>query len=99
MNESNSCDIAREKVNLETSQIAWKELQRFFAGGVAVFVSPELDLVDVAYQFSIDNKDQVASWMQNNQVALVSDQQAITWLEADADVWAVVVKPWVLVQE
>lgn len=99
MNESNSCDIAREKVNLETSQIAWKELQRFFAGGVAVFVSPELDLVDVAYQFSIDNKDQVASWMQNNQVALVSDQQAIAWLEADADVWAVVVKPWVLVQE
>lgn len=99
MNESNACDLAREKVNLETSQIAWKELQRFFASGSAVFVAPDLDLVEVAYQFSIDNKDQVASWMQNNQLALVSDQQAIAWLEEDADVWAVVVKPWILVQK
>jgi hypothetical protein len=98
MNESNACDIAREKVNLETSQIAWKDLQRFFAAGAAVFVASDLDLVDVAYQFSIDNKDQVALWMQSNQVALVSDQQAIDWFESDADVWAVVIKPWVLVQ-
>ncbi len=99
MNDSNGCDIARGKVNLETSQIAWKELQRFFANGSAVFVASDLDLVDVAYQFSIDNKDQVALWMQNHQIALVTDRQAIDWLEADADVWAVVVKPWILVQE
>ncbi len=99
MNESNCCDIAREKVNLETSKIAWKELQRFFAGGTAVSVASNLDLVDVAYQFSIDNKDQVALWMQNSQVALVSDQQAIDWFESNADVWAVVVKPWILVQK
>ncbi len=99
MNESNGCDIAKEKVNLETSQIAWKELQRFFAAGAAVFVASDLDLVDVAYQFSIDNKDQVASWLQNSQVSLVSDQQAIDWFETDAKVWAVVVKPWVLVQK
>jgi hypothetical protein len=99
MNESNRGDIAREKVNLETSKIAWKELQRFFAGGSAVFIAPSLDLVDVAYQFSIDNKSLVAQWMKNNQIALVSDQQAINWLESDTEVWAVVVKPWILVQE
>ncbi|MCX7093374.1 MAG: DUF2288 domain-containing protein [Methylobacter sp.] len=99
MNKSNGCDIAKEKVNLETSQIAWKELQRFFAAGTAVFVASDLDLVDVAYQFSVDNKDQVALWLQHNQVALVSDRQALEWFDADADVWAVVVKPWVLVQE
>jgi len=99
MNQSNCVDIAREKVNLETSKIAWKELQRFFASGTAVFVASPLDLVDVAYQFSIDNKGQVAQWLQNNQVALVSDQQALNWLESDTDVWAVVVKPWILVQK
>jgi hypothetical protein len=99
MNESNGGDIAREKVNLETSKIAWKELQRFFASGSAVFVASSLELVDVAYQFSIDNKNRVAQWLQNNQVALVSDQQAINWLESDTEVWAVVVKPWILVQE
>lgn len=99
MNESNSVDIARVKVNLETSQIAWNELQRFFASGSAVFVASSLDLINVAYQFSIDNKDQVTQWMQNNQISLVSDQQALMWLEADTTVWAVVVKPWILVQE
>ena len=99
MNESNSVDIARIKVNLETSQIAWNELQRFFASGSAVFVASSLDLIDVAYQFSINNKDQVTQWMQNNQISLVSDQQALMWLEADTTVWAVVVKPWILVQE
>ena len=99
MNESNSVDIARVKVNLETSQIAWNELQLFFASGSAVFVASSLDLIDVAYQFSIDNQDQVTLWMQNNQISLVSDQQALMWLEADTTVWAVVVKPWILVQE
>jgi hypothetical protein len=99
MNESNRGDIAREKVNLETSKIAWKELQRFFACGSAVFIAPSLDLVDVAYQFSIDNKTLVAQWLHNKQIALVSDQQAINWLESDTEVWAVVVKPWILIQE
>lgn len=92
-------DLSKEKVNLETSQIAWKELQRFFANGSAVSVSPELDLVEVAYQFSIDNKDQVTEWLQNKQIGLVSDQQALEWLEKNAEVWAVVIKPWILVQE
>jgi hypothetical protein len=71
----------------------------FFASGSAVFVASSLDLIDVAYQFSIDNKDQVTQWMQNNQISLVSDQQALMWLEADTTVWAVVLKPWILVQE
>ncbi len=99
MNESTFLDIAREKVNLETSKISWKELERFFARGMAVFVASSLDLVDVAYQFSIDNKIQVEQWLRNDQVALVSDQQALKWLESNAEVWAVVVKPWILVQE
>jgi hypothetical protein len=91
-------DLVREKVNLETSQIAWKQLQRFFASGCAVCVAPELDLVEVAYQFSIDNKNQVEKWLHHQEITLVSDQQALAWFEKDALVWAVVVKPWVLVQ-
>lgn len=86
-------------MNLETSKIAWNELQRFFACGAAVFVASPLDLVEVAYQFSIDNKNLVAQWLHDNQVGLVSDQQALSWIESNTEVWAVVVKPWVLVQE
>lgn len=98
MNEINGHDLSKDKVNLETSQIPWKELQRFFAAGMVVYVAKELDLVDVAYQFSKDNKTQVEQWLQSQQVAMVSDEQALAWWEEDAMVWAVVVKPWLLVQ-
>jgi hypothetical protein len=91
-------EIFRAKVNLETSHIAWKELQRFFASGVAVAVDAELDLIEVALQFSKDNKAQVERWLLTGKVGKVSDTQAAAWVEDDADMWAVVVSPWVLVQ-
>lgn len=91
-------DLIREKVNLETSQIPWRELQRFFASGSAVAVSSELDLVEVAYQFSVDNKNLVAQWLTENKLGKVTDEQAKAWFESDALVWAVVVKPWLLAQ-
>lgn len=91
-------EIYRAKMNLETSRIAWRELQRFFASGAAVAVSPELDLVEVAFQISEDNRAQVEQWMATGQIGRVSDEQALAWFEADADVWAVVVSPYVLVQ-
>ncbi len=91
-------DFKRASVNLETARIAWKELQRYFASGVAIHVSSDLDLVEVAFQISEDNKAQVAKWMESGQVGRVSDAQALAWYEADADVWAVVARPYVLVQ-
>lgn len=91
-------DIDHLNINLETARIAWKELQRYFASGAALFVSGGLDLVDVAVQISKDNKAQVAQWLEAGQITRVSDAQALAWYEANADVWAVVVRPYVLVQ-
>ncbi|MEK7811884.1 MAG: DUF2288 domain-containing protein [Pseudomonadota bacterium] len=91
-------DIDRAQLNMETAQIAWRELQRFFASGVAISVSADLDLVEVAYQISGDNAAQVSIWLNSGQIARVSDEQALAWHEADASVWAVVAKPYVLVQ-
>ncbi len=95
----NRDEIFRAKVNLETAQIAWRELQRFFASGAAIAVSPALDLVEVAFQISEDNAAQVVQWVNAGQIARVSDEQALAWLESDATVWAVVVRPYVLVQQ
>lgn len=91
-------EVTRAKMNLETARIAWRELQRYFASGAAIYVSPDLDLVEVAYQISEDNKEQVLAWMEAKQVAPVTDEQARAWFESDADMWAVVVSPYVLVQ-
>lgn len=91
-------ELTKAKLNLETSQIPWKELQRFFASGLAIYISSELDLVEAAYQISIDNKIQVEQWLNAKLIAPVSDRQALDWYQADTEVWAVVVKPWILVQ-
>ncbi len=91
-------DLEKAKVNMETSRIPWHELQRFFASGLAIHVDASLDLVDVAYQFSVDNKTLVGEWLQTGKLGHVADQQASDWFAGNAEVWAVVVKPWVLVQ-
>ena len=90
--------IFRAKLNLETAQIAWKELQRFFAGGTALMVSADLDLVEVAFRMSEDNVAQIQRWVEAGKLGKVTDAQAAAWFESDALVWAVVVSPWVLVQ-
>ena len=90
--------IERARINSETSKIVWTELQRFFAQGHAIYVAPELDLVDVAWEISCDQKDRVAEWMGAGKVGHVSDAQALEWLESEALMWCVVVRPWVLVQ-
>lgn len=91
-------DILHASLIQETSRIAWKELLRFFAAGTVIAIAPGLDLVDVAVQFSNDNKTQVEQWLAAGEIGKVSDEQAKAWLESDAEVWAVVVRPWILVQ-
>jgi hypothetical protein len=88
----------RVRLIAETAKIPWKELQRFFAQGVVILVKPGLDLVDVAFEVTQDNEQQVKLWMSQSELQGVSDDQAKEWLEFNALMWAVVVKPWVLVQ-
>lgn len=90
--------LLRAKLNLETSQMPWKELERYFAAGMVVAVSAELDLVDVAVRIANDDITSIKQWMSENRISRVSDVQAAAWTEADLSLWTVVVKPWILVQ-
>ncbi|WP_419835983.1 DUF2288 domain-containing protein [Endozoicomonas atrinae] len=100
MSESVSREtLEKAKLNQETSKIAWSELQRYFAQGVVLRVDDSLDLIDVSYQISVDNKSAVEAWVEQGVLGAVSDEQAQSWFAEDRDLWAVVVRPWVLVQE
>jgi len=92
-------ETGRDKLNRETSKIAWKELQRFFASGAALVVADDLDLVEVALELSRDNAARIREWMAAEKFGKVSDEQAAVWHGSDALLWAVVVSPWVLVQQ
>jgi hypothetical protein len=97
MNEEKG-ELLRAKINGETSRMPWSELVRFHASGAVIAVSNELDLVDVAYCIACDDKDAVMHWMAENRIVKVSDEEAKAWLAADLSLWAVVIKPWILVQ-
>jgi hypothetical protein len=87
-----------QEINLQTAQIHWHELQRFFASGNAIAVDASLDLTHVAAQIVADNATQIKEWMDAGLVDAVKDEQAQIWYEQNSLVWAVVIKPWVLVQ-
>ncbi len=89
----------KAKLNLETARIPWEALQQHFAAGMLVNVSPKLDLVDVGFQLSQDNKTQFETWLANGDLQPVSDQQARIWYHQKANLWSLVIKPWVLVQD
>jgi len=83
-----------------TAQIEWKDLEPHFARGELLVVDSALDLVEVAQALIDDDSARVKVWMQNNQLTSASDQQAADWHERNPDtLWAVVIRPWVLVQE
>ena len=69
------------------------------AKGQVVRVAPELDLLEVAVQLTADNKAQFQHWMGQGQVGEVSPDLARDWYDRNAELWAVVVAPWVLVQD
>ncbi len=94
----NDTDL-RLKVNRETARLPWTELLKHFAAGNVVWVANSLDLVDVAVRISHDDKANISQWMASGLLAAVSDAQAQQWLEANAELWAVVVSPFILVQQ
>lgn len=89
----------RLKVNRETARLPWTELLKHFASGNVVWIANSLDLVDVAVRISHDDKANISQWMASGLLAKVSDQQAQEWLETNAELWAAVVSPFILVQQ
>lgn len=83
----------------ETARISWQELQPFFARGALLRVRSGLDLVEVAAALAEDDRAQVSAWLTSQQLAAVDAELAQELLQRDPELWAVVVAPWVVIQE
>lgn len=77
----------------------WKELQRFFAQGAVLVVDAQLDLVKTATAFAEDRTDELEPLLAKLKVRQPSNDQARYWFDQNAELWTVVVAPYVLVQE
>ena len=91
--------LERAQIVTETAKIPWVDLQRFFASGKTLLISNELDLIDAAYAIHSDDANQVERWQKEDLITAVNNEQAREWFESKALVWAVVIKPWVLIQD
>ena len=92
-------DLLRAKLNLETAQLGWPELERHFAPGDVIKVAPGLDLVDAALSVAENNASTVQVWLAQGRIARAELADAEDWHARQPMFWAVVVAPWVLVQE
>jgi hypothetical protein len=91
--------LLRNEYHSQTARIHWHELQTYYASGSVIYVAGGLDLVEVAVQLGLDNTAQFQQWITAGSVAVVTDEQAMAWYEANQQLWAVVAAPWVLVQQ
>lgn len=87
------------KLMNETANITWPELEPFFARGALLWVAGSMDLIAAAQAVAEDNKSQVALWIDQQQLKPIASEQAQDWQTRSPELWAVVVAPWVLVQE
>ena len=89
----------RARLNAETGKLMWPELERHFARGVVIKVANDVDLIEVAMRVIGDDKAVVAEWMEQGKIGHPSMEDAKEWVERQPAFWAVVVSPWVLIQE
>ncbi|MFR0674754.1 DUF2288 domain-containing protein [Enterobacterales bacterium AW_CKDN230030176-1A_HGKHYDSX7] len=83
----------------ETATIEWKALERFWAKGDLIWVDPSLDLIDVAAAMAENRQAAFAAWREAGTVGPLVVEQALDFQQRDPVLWAVVVSPFVLVQE
>jgi hypothetical protein len=98
MNQSDSTDL-KTRLNLETGTLHWRELERYFARGIVIAVSPELDLIEIAAGMAMDSKERIRDELDTGRIFHASEENARDWLKRDPAFWATVVAPWVLIQE
>lgn len=91
--------ILRAKLNAETGQLEWRELERHFARGVVIRVAAGVDLLEVALAMARDDAATLRAWLADGRVVQAGAAEASLRHAGGGRFWAVVVAPWVLVQE
>ncbi|MEM5312893.1 DUF2288 domain-containing protein [Paraburkholderia sp. JHI869] len=83
----------------ETAKIDWQDLERFFAQGKLLSIARDLDLVSVAEAIANDDSTVVMQWLSSGLVQRMPAETAADYATRKPELWAVVVSPWVCVQE
>jgi len=86
-------------LNAQTGQLSWPELARHFARGVVVCADRDQDIVKIAECLVRDEAGEIKRLQDEGALHRARDEDAVRWQAENTRFWAVVVAPWVLVQE
>lgn len=89
----------KQKLNRDTAKIRWSALSSYKQNESIIEVGNDLDLIDVACEFVNDNTAQVKRWLESGLLIKIDETTIQAWTLADPEVWAVVVPPWILIQQ
>lgn len=88
-----------EKIAKYTGEVGWSYLKPHFERDALLWVDPDLSLEDVAMAFINDDSVRVADWLGNGDLVRVGKLHAAQWEESEELFTAVVVTPFVLMQQ
>ena len=88
-----------DQIEKYTGTVDWKYLEKHFQNGALVYVDEKLDIKKVAKVISEDNKDQVSLWLGSGDLIKPGEQHAQYWMESKTSFTALIVTPFVLIQE
>lgn len=98
MNQENELTL-KQKLNMETAKLHWKDLQLFFAKGNLLRVEPSEDLLTVAEYIASNNQTQIEQLIAESKIAFATPEWVKNNCKTDTLLWTVVVAPYVLCQQ
>ena len=90
---------AEEKIAKYRGEVSWNYLKPHGERDALLWVDPALDLEEVAKAFIDDDTERVANWLGNGDLVRVGKLHAAQWEKSDELFTAVVVTPFVLMQQ
>lgn len=89
----------RSKLEAEIGPAHWKVIRPHFLRGAIIIVSTELDLIDVAVKVAEDDTCTIQAWIEEEKLTKPFPEDAKRWEEDKKELTALVVDPFVLVQD
>jgi len=97
--DKNNPELIRKKLEGEVGPAGWKVLKPHFLRGAIITVAPDLDIIDVGVRVATDDAAQIEAWMSNGKITKPGHADADVWEKGGTEVTALVIAPFVLVQQ
>ncbi len=88
-----------ESFKRDLAEVSWRELKIHLQRDAIIVVAADLDLIHVAVAVAEDDKSQVETWINANQLGKPTEKQLESWeKEPDTPFKMLIVQPFILVQ-